>query len=110
MLTVTITSFNRKEKISAINAIRNISGLGLKESKAIADTLLATGEPCIVEVLPEMSLTNVEGSLNDGEVIYTITESLSCRIKNVLIEALNLNRLDVADSLFLALKDNQSYR
>jgi ribosomal protein S13 len=56
-----LTTFDRNKKITAIKAVRKITGLGLKEAKECIDTV-QTGVPSILENMSADDITELRNA------------------------------------------------
>ena len=83
--TILITGFNLDKPIQAIKAIRAISGLSLKDSKEVIDSLCcidyrlgypvrtANGETYTLTLGPHVDMKTARAALDEGMVEYRIT-------------------------------------
>jgi len=106
--TAQIMGCDHTKKIMAIKALRNITGLGLKDSKGVIDRLIETGEPQEVKVLSaELTPEQIANIMSEGKVTYCLVyNTIHEKLKEVLIAALDIDRVDVAEHLFKAIKIN----
>lgn len=95
-------------KIPAIKSIRNLTGLGLKEAKAVVDELINTGKPQSIEILhKEFTKEQVAQIMSAGSVSYTyVHNTIHETLKDALIAAVDIDKMEVAEYIFKALKAN----
>ena len=92
-----------KEKITAIKAIRILTGMGLKDSKDIADKL--SNGIQVIYPLDKFNDDQVNKILRDGCLeFYIENDELSHLIKKSMSSALKSDRIDVLKALIHALE------
>lgn len=72
--TLVIEKFNQDRTIQAIKAIRQTTGLGLKEAKGVTDHIRATGQPRHIVISGDFSTERAIALLQEHGVIARIPD------------------------------------